>query len=206
MTTGPERFALSVNEAACVIEAPLKKVRRIIHAGLLDGAVKDRKGARMISERALVGLRLAHETTGILTPEGRRRLVRQLLDDPEAKTVREEAVSVDVRLMKRHVKRRAAALEKARKMIVSDKDVLGGASCFGGTRIPVHDIAEMLGNGDDAAAIVAAYPTLTEERVAAARIYAEAYPRGRPRRQPAWRKLRKHASKEIAPDGLPRAT
>lgn len=129
-----------------------------------------------------------------------------MTDDPEAKTVREEAVSVDVRLMKRHVKRRAAALEKARKMIVSDKDVLGGAPCFEGTRIPVHDIAEMLGNGDDAAAIVAAYPTLTEERVAAARIYAEAYPRGRPRRQPAWRKLRKRVSKEIAPDGLPRAT
>ena len=126
-----EEPVLSANEAACVTEVPLKQVHRIIDGGLLSGAVRRRKGARVILQYAL---------------------------------------------------------EKARKMIVSDQDILGGAPRFKGTRITVHDIAEMLANGDRASAILAAYPMLTEAQLAAAAIYAEAYPRrGRPRRQARWR-------------------
>ncbi len=83
-------------------------------------------------------------------------------------------------------------------MIVSDKDILGGAPCFKGTRVAVHDIAEMLANGGQVAAILAAYPTLTEGQVTAAAIYAEAYPRrGRPRQQREWRKAKQRASKKV---------
>ena len=203
MAMRSEESVLSANEAACVTGVPLKQVHRIIDAGLLGDAVKSRKGARMILKNALVGLKLAHETTEILTLEGRRRLVRHVLDDPEARTVREDAVSVDVRPMKNDVKRGITSLEKARKMIVCDKDILGGAPCFKGTRIAVHDIAEMLANGDQVAAILAAYPTLTEMQVTAAAIYAEAYPRrGRPRQQPEWRKAKQCASKKVELDKL----
>jgi len=64
--------------------------------------------------------------------------------------------------MKNDVKRGVTSLEKAIKMIVSDKGILGGAPSFKGTRIAVHDIAEMLANGGRVATIPAAYPTLTE--------------------------------------------
>lgn len=198
-----EEPVLSANEAACVTAVPLKQVHRIIDGGLLSGAVRRRKGARVILQRALVGLKLAHETSAFLTPEGRRRLVRHVLGDPAAGTVREDAVSVDLRPMKNAVKRGLSALEKARKMIVSDQDILGGAPCFKGTRITVHDIAEMLANGDRASAILAAYPMLTEAQVAAAAIYAEAYPRrGRPRRQARWREAGRHSSTELEMDIL----
>lgn len=207
MAMRPEKPALSANEAACVTGVPLKQVHRIIDAGLLGDSVKSRKGARVILKHALVGLKLAHETTELLTLEGRRRLVRHVLDDPEARTIREDAVSVDVRPMKNDVKRGITSLEKARKMIVSDKDILDGAPCVKGTRIAVHDIAEMLANGDQAAAILAAYPTLTERQVTAAAIYAEAYPRrGRPRRQPEWREARQRASKKVELDKLLQAS
>lgn len=202
-----EKPALSANEAACVTGVPLKQVHRIIDAGLLGDSVKSRKGTRLILKHALVGLKLAHETSELLTLEGRRRLVRHVLDDPEARTVREDAVSIDLRSMKSDVKRGVTSLEKARKMIVSDKDILDGAPCFKGTRIAVHDIAEMLANGDQDAAILAAYPTLTERHVTAAAIYAEAHPRrGRPRQQPAWRKARQRRSKEVDLDKSLRAT
>lgn len=198
-----EESVLSANEAACVTGVPLKQVHRIIDAGLLGDSVKSRKGARVILKHALVGLKLAHETTEILTLEGRRRLVRHVLDDPEARTVREETVSVDVRPMKNDVKRGITSLEKARRMIVSDKDILGGAPCFKGTRIAVHDVAEMQANGDQVVAILAAYPTLTEVQVTAAAIYAEAYPRrGRPRREPEWRKAKQRASRKVELDKL----
>ena len=185
----------------------MKQVHRIIDAGLLGDSVKSRKGARVILNQALVGLKLAHETTEILTLEGRRRLVRRVLDDPEARTVREDAVSVDVRPMKNDVKRGITSLEKATKMIVNDKGIVGGAPCFKGTRIAAHDIAEMLANGDQVATILAAYPTLTEGQMTAAVIYAEAYPRrGRPRRQPEWREAKRRATKEVELDKLLQAS
>lgn len=202
-----EEHVLSANEAACVTGVPLKQVHRIIDAGLLGDMVRRRKGARVILSRALVGLKLAHETTDMLTLEGRRRLVRHLLDDPDARTVQEHAISVDVRPMKSDVRRGLTSLDKAKKMIVIDKDVLGGAPCFKGTRIPVHDIAEMVANGDDVSAILAAYPTLTDGHIEAAIVYAEAYPRrGRPRQEPVWRKKKPLASREVAFDKLPRAS
>lgn len=201
-----ERF-VSANEAASITGVPLKHVHRIIDAGLLGNAVKNRKGVRVILSDALVGLKLAHETTEILTLEGRRRLVGHLLDDPEARTVREDAVSVDMRPMKNDVRRGLTTLEKARKMIVSDKDVRGGAPCFKGTRIPVHDVAEMIANGDESSTILAAYPSLTQKQIEAAMVYSEAYPRrGRPRRELAWQKKMARSSSEMAFDELPEAS
>ena len=198
MTIALEDRALSANEAACVTDIPLKQVHRFIDAGLLGDAVNIRKGARIVPATVLVGLKLAEATAGILTLEGRRRLVRRLLDDPEAKTIREDAVSVDVRPMKREVRRGLANLATAKKMIAIDKEVLGGVPCFKGTRIAVHDIADMLANGGDVSAVLAAYPALNDRQVAAAAIYAKAYPRrGRPRREPAWRKAGQRASKEV---------
>lgn len=180
---------LSVNEAAKVTGVPLKQVHRIIDAGLLGDAVRREKGSRVILGKALVGLKFAHETTDILTLKGRMGFVRYLLDDPEVTTVREDAVSIDVRPMKSDVQRRLTALEKARKMITIDQDVLSGMPCFRGTRVAVHDIAEMIANGDNVSATLAAYPMLTEKLVHAAVSYADAYPRrGRPRQKPLWRK------------------
>lgn len=207
MTLRLTEDALSANEAACVTGVPLKQVHRIIDAGLLGDAVKSRKGSRVILGRGLVGLKLAYETTDILTLEGRRRLVHHLLDNPGAKTVREDAVSVDLRPMESEVRRGLTTLEEARKMIATENDVLAGAPCFKGTRIPIHDIAEMVANGDDISTIRAAYPTLTEAQIEAAVLYAEAYPRrGRPRREPPWRKQKPISSKEVALDKLPQAS
>ena len=44
---------LSLNEAACAAGVPLKAVRRIIDSGLLQGAVKKRKGRRTIQATAI---------------------------------------------------------------------------------------------------------------------------------------------------------
>ena len=63
--------SLSTNEAACVTGVPLKQVHRIIDAGLLNDAARGGNRARAIRHDGLVGLKLAHETTEILTLEGR---------------------------------------------------------------------------------------------------------------------------------------
>ena len=74
-----------------------------------------------------------------------------------------------------------------------------------GTRIPAHDIAEMLDNGDGIEAIQGAWPGLTFSEIDAAACYARAYPRrGRPRTAPAWRSGVPVASGEASLDAPPR--
>ena len=195
---------LSANEAACVTGVPLKQVHRIIDTGLLGSAADTRNGSRTILRGALVGLKLAHETTDVLTLDGRRRLVRYLFDNPKAKVARDRSVSVDIRLMKSEVRSGLSSLARARRSITTDEAVLGGAACIKGTRIPAHDIADMLANGDDMRAIREAYPALVEEQVEAAALYARAYPRrGRPRRGSFWRNRKLVVSSEVAFDDLP---
>ena len=195
---------LSANEAACVTGVPLKQVHRIIDTGLLGSAADTRNGSRVILRGALVGLKLAHEMTDVFTLDGRRRLVRYLFDNPKAKVARDRCVSVDIRLMKSEVRSGLSSLARARRSITTDEAVLGGAACIKGTRIPAHDIAEMLANGDDSRAIREAYPALVEEQIEAAALYAQAYPRrGRPRRGSLWRNRTPVFSSELAFDDLP---
>ena len=116
-------------------------------------------------------------------------------------------MSVDVRAMKREVRRGLTVLEKAMRMISTDKNASGGAPCFKGIRIPVHDIADMLVDGDTTEAIRTAYPMLTDAQINAAALYARAYPRrGRPRRAPAWRHRHPLTSTDVALDELPQAS
>ena len=81
--------------------------------------------------------------------------------------------------------------------------MLSGTPCIGGTRIPVHDIADMLANGDTAEAVRDAFPRLSEAQIELAVFYARAYPRrGRPRRQPSRRKGRTAIPSETGLDEL----
>jgi uncharacterized protein (DUF433 family) len=102
--------------------------------------------------------------------------------------LKESALTVDVQPIESAIRRRWHVLGKAKKMVTVDRDILGGTPCFKGTRIPVHDIAAMIANGDEKSAVLKAFPQLSPEQVELAVLYAEAYPRrGRPRRRkPPW--------------------
>lgn len=195
---------LSANEAACVTGVPLKQVHRIIDAGLLgDAGSGDRRG-RAVHCDALVGLKLAHDTMDLLTLDGRRCLVRYLLEHPETGTARERGVSVDVRAMRGEVRRGLSMLSSARDEVERDNAVLSGVPCFKGTRIPVHDVADMRVNGDSVDAVRKAFPRLSESQIELATFYARAYPRrGRPRRDPFWRARKPDMRSETTLDDLP---
>ena len=196
----------SANEAACVTGVPLKQVHRIIDAGLLDGVATGDRRARTVNRDGLVGLKLAHETTDMLTLDGRRQLVRYLLENPKAKKACARDVSVDLRSIKAQVRNGLTRLAKARAAVTCDDAVLSGTSCFRGTRIPVHDIADMLANGDSVRSIREAFPRLSEAQIELAALHARAWPRrGRPRRQPFWRGHKPAASSEVALDEVLRA-
>jgi uncharacterized protein (DUF433 family) len=78
-------------------------------------------------------------------------------------------------------------LRRARRLVMSDPEIMGGDPVFRETRVPVHFIAELLEQGSTAAELLEGYPRLTAEMVRLAPLYAVAYPlRRRPRVQP-WR-------------------
>jgi uncharacterized protein (DUF433 family) len=81
----------------------------------------------------------------------------------------------------------SARYSDAMALIVEDEAIQGGAATFSGTRILVHQIADLLAQGADAAELCCDYPRLTPAMLAAAPAYARANPkRGRPK-APAWR-------------------
>lgn len=169
---------LTLHEAACAAGVPLDRARRIAASGAL-GPVEVRKGARAIPRDGVAGLKLAHEARDILTPEGRRRLVRRLLEEPEADTVRECGVSVDAARLRREAREGLERLAWARGMVSIRKDTMGGAPCIAGTRIPVHFIAGMHAEGDSVEMLLETYDWITREQLEAAFLYARAWPRDR---------------------------
>jgi uncharacterized protein (DUF433 family) len=75
-------------------------------------------------------------------------------------------------------------------LILIDPEIMGGAPCIKGTRIPVHVIAARLQGGETIAELCQDYPYLVPEQIEAAAAYAarvpfEEHPDGRP-----WRKVR----------------
>src|SRR5258708_27723573 len=88
---------MTANEAASVTGVPLRQVHRIIDAGLLGGAVRQRDKVRLLAQKALVGLRLAHETADVLTLQSRRAVVATSIRSPRQSMIRTDMVVVDAR-------------------------------------------------------------------------------------------------------------
>lgn len=76
---------------------------------------------------------------------------------------------------------------RARQLVVSDPNILGGDPVFRGTRVPVHAIAAQLVQGDSEADVLEGYPRLTAEMVQLAPVYAAAYPLKEQHRTQPWR-------------------
>jgi uncharacterized protein (DUF433 family) len=95
---------------------------------------------------------------------------------------------VDVKAVADRVDGDLARYRDAMRLIVEDAAIQGGAATFRGTRILVHQIADLLAQGVGEAELREDYPRLTPAMLAAAPVYARAHPRrGRPK-APAWRR------------------
>lgn len=77
---------------------------------------------------------------------------------------------------------RYRALSEAKDMVVSSPEILGGLPVIRNTRVPVYDVAASVAAGESTERILEAYPTIDEEKINLASLYATANPpRGRPR-------------------------
>jgi uncharacterized protein (DUF433 family) len=74
-------------------------------------------------------------------------------------------------------------LRRARSLVLSDPEIMGGDPVFRGTRIPVHIIYELVTQGSSQAELLESYPRLTAEMIRLAPVCAAAHPLRGPRRK-----------------------
>jgi uncharacterized protein (DUF433 family) len=174
-------------EAAVLTGLTLKAVNNAIDKKTIS-AVAGEEGGRLLDARALVSLALERRLADRVAPELRRQVFEALASSPR-NTVSLEGglVKIDLREPRREVAISLRDLRRARRLAVSDPDIMGGEPVFRGTRVPVHMIAAQMAQGSSQTELLASYPRLTAEMIRLAPVYAAAYPqRGRPRQQP-WR-------------------
>jgi uncharacterized protein (DUF433 family) len=175
-------------EAAVLTGLPLKAVNNAIDKKTIS-AVPGEQGGRLLDARALVSLSIERRLPDRLTTPELRRKVFDALSEASRNVVSLEGglLKIDLREPRRELAASLRDLRKARRLVVSDPEILGGDPVFRGTRVPVHLIAELTAQGTKPAELTEGYPRLTAEMIRLAPVYATAYPlRGRPRRQP-WR-------------------
>jgi uncharacterized protein (DUF433 family) len=114
-------------------------------------------------------------------------------------------LKIDLHEPRRELAASLRELRRARNLVVSDPEIMGGDPVFRGTRVPIRLITTLAGQGETEADLVKAYPRLTAEMIQLATLYAAAYPlRGRPRtqfwhdRRPVHRSRRKLVTLEVA--------
>jgi uncharacterized protein (DUF433 family) len=180
----PDHALFTPTEAAVLTRLSLKAVNNAIDKNLVPIRTSD--SIRLLDRQALLALALEQRLKNGFFPELRRRVFEALAaSSRKVLSLEEGLVKIDLRELRRELAASLRALRRARSLVVSDPEVLGGDPVFRGTRVPVHSIATWVDRGSTEAEILNAYPRLTPEMIRLAPVYAQAYPlRGRPRKQP----------------------
>jgi uncharacterized protein (DUF433 family) len=94
-----------------------------------------------------------------------------------------DALTVELTHYVETASRRAGRVTKADRHVTEDPEILGGAPCFAGTRVPVANVLAASQQGLSFDELQSAWPFLTPQLLEDADIYMKAHPRpGRPRR------------------------
>jgi uncharacterized protein (DUF433 family) len=182
----PHETLFTPTEAAVLTGLTLKAVNNAIDKKTIS-AVPGEEGGRLLDARALVSLALERRLADRVAPELRRQVFDALAGSPRNVVSLEGGlVKIDLREPRRELATSLRDLRRARRLVVSDPEILGGDPVFRGTRVPVHLIAELVAQGSKPAELIESYPRLTADMIRLAPIYASAYPLRGPRRKLPW--------------------
>jgi uncharacterized protein (DUF433 family) len=180
-------------EAAVLTRLSVKAVNNAIDRNVVPAIIRPSTSDsnRLLNAQALLVLALEDRLASRLFPELRRRLFAALAASPRKALSLEDGLivlKIDMRGPRSELAASFRTLRRARSLVVSDPEILGGEPTFRGTRVPVYLIAKLVSEGSKEADLLKEYPRLTAEMTQLASVYAQAYPaRGRPRKQQPWR-------------------
>lgn len=185
----PETMLFTPTEAAVLTRLPVKAVHNAIDKKIIAASTGTRagEGTRLLDLRALMSLALERRLAGRFMPELRREVFDALATAPRnTLSIEGGLLKIDLREPRRELAASLRELRRARRLGVTDPDIMGGDPVFRGTRVPVHLIAALLGQGSTETELLEGYPRLTQDMVRLARLYAAAYPLRGPRRTQPW--------------------
>ena len=185
-----ESALFTPTEAAVLTRLSVKAVNNAIDKKTVPAVAGSREGhsTRLLDLRALMSLTLERRLADRFVPELRREVFNAMANTSRNSVSLDGGfLRIDLREPRRELATSIRELRRARQIVHSDPEIMGGEPVFRGTRIPVHMIVTLLGQGTAEAELLDGYPRLTAEMIRLAPVYAAAYPlRGRPRAQP-WR-------------------
>jgi uncharacterized protein (DUF433 family) len=108
-----------------------------------------------------VSLSVERRLSDRIAPELRRKVFDALAGSPRNIVSLEGGLlKIDLREPRRELAASLRDLRRARRLVVSDPEILGGDPVFRGTRVPVHLIAALVAQGASDAELVEGYPRL----------------------------------------------
>ncbi len=185
----PETY--SAAEISAVTGASVRAVYKALGERLPHGLSVQRDRQQYLTRWGAVCFVIDREMPKDVPVAVRRQIYTTILERQSAAHVQHDcgilSYVVDVKTVADRVDGDLARYRDAMGLIVEDASIQGGAATFRGTRILVHQIADLLAQGADEAELREDYPRLTPAMLAAAPVYARAHPRrGRPK-APPWR-------------------
>ena len=134
-------------EAAVLTGLPLKAVNNAIDKHTV-GTIAGEEGGRLLDARALVTLAVERRLADRVAPELRRQLFDALATSPRSVVSLEGGLlKIDLREPRRELATSLRELRRARRLVVSDPEIMGGDPVFRGTRVPVHMIVSLVAQG-----------------------------------------------------------
>lgn len=183
-----ENALFTPTEAAVLTRLPVKAVNNAIDKKTVGtvGGRREGQATRLLDLRGLLSLALERRLADLFVPGLRREVFEALARGPrDTVSLEGGLLTIDLREPRRELASSLRDLRRARQLVVSDPEIMGGDPVFRGTRVPVHMIADIVAQGQSENDSLESYPRLTAEMVRLAPVYAAAYPlRGRPRKQP----------------------
>lgn len=195
---------VSTAEAAFVAGLAANDINRVVDEKLVPGElIQQEAGSRRVARLAAALARVYMDLESTLAARARVFVLEQLVERVHALNARNRDdvlclramdsvlwtvalpnhVFVDVTPQVSQAASRAKEVDLADTLVTSDKEVVGGAPCFAGTRVPVESILASLAEGEPMERLQASYPFVTEAHVDAARVYMLIHPRrGRPKK------------------------
>jgi uncharacterized protein (DUF433 family) len=193
MTTDTANL-LKPTEAAVVSGVELSLVNHAIDRGWLPKHLVQRGKGRRVSARACFYIAFYHGSAANLTADERRFAIFTVEKRADSTgvgslhkallrhcRVDHDWLQIDLKPFLNETHKRWDRYITARAMVTSQPDVLGGTPVIKGTRVPVYDVAASVAAEMPVARILEAYPSLSENQVELASLYAKANPpQGRP--------------------------
>jgi uncharacterized protein (DUF433 family) len=188
---------LTTTEAAVVADISVRDVNRLIDERILPEELYSTEGNRRVYVGACALLNFYVGTADSLTALERTNAIRTLWESKSEHaawtmkswrrlrpkwTIHHHFLTINFDKFVADTIERHHRLTEARKIVVEDTDILGGTPVIKGTRVPVYDVAASAEAGLTTARIKNAYPSLDDNLIELAVLYAKAMPaRGRPR-------------------------